>query len=185
MTQSADQFNTATKIIHWLSALVIFGLLAVGFIMEGMPRGPEKFELIGLHKSIGVLALLLIIIRIPVRIMNPVGPLPGTPRQDVIKAKALQGLLYLMMLVMPKKLKKLEKLEKRQRELRKLEKRPKVLGKLVKLWKELARQQCFWVGIKKEKRGGVKKRADEENREDVENRDDAEKVSAAAAYFQV
>ena len=101
MTQSADQFNTATKIIHWLSALVIFGLLAVGFIMEGMPRGPEKFELIGLHKSIGVLALLLIIIRIPVRIMNPVGPLPGTPRQDVIKAKALQGLLYLMMLVMP------------------------------------------------------------------------------------
>ena len=101
MNQAVDQFNAASKIIHWLAALLIFGLLAIGFIMEDMPRGPEKFEMIGLHKSFGVLALLLLIIRIPVRVMNPVAPLPGTPRGDVIKAKALQGMLYLMMLIMP------------------------------------------------------------------------------------
>ena len=101
MNQAVDQFNAASKIIHWLAALLIFGLLAIGFIMEDMPRGPEKFEMIGLHKSFGVLALLLLIIRIPVRVMNPVAPLLGTPRGDVIKAKALQGMLYLMMLIMP------------------------------------------------------------------------------------
>ena len=101
MKQPGDQYSIATKVLHWGSALVIFGLLAVGFIMEEMPRGPEKLELIGLHKSFGVLALILILIRIPVRITNPVAPLAGTPRADVIKAKAVQGVLYLLMLVMP------------------------------------------------------------------------------------
>ncbi|WP_430461898.1 cytochrome b [Thalassolituus sp. LLYu03] len=101
MKQPADQYSLATKLLHWGSALVIFGLLAVGLIMEEMPKGPEKFELMGLHKSFGVLALILILVRIPVRISNPVAPLAGTPRGDVIKAKAVQGILYLLMLIMP------------------------------------------------------------------------------------
>lgn len=101
MTQPSDQFNLATKVLHWGSALVIFALLIVGHVMDGMPRGPEKLEVITLHKSFGVLALLLLLIRIPVRITNPVAPLAGTPRADIVKAKAVQGLLYLLMLIMP------------------------------------------------------------------------------------
>lgn len=94
-------YNLPTKLLHWLSALVILGLLAIGMIMEEMPKGPEKWQLYDLHKSFGVIALMLILIRIPVRFKNPVQPLSGTPRGDVIKAKAVQGLLYLSMLLMP------------------------------------------------------------------------------------
>lgn len=94
-------YNLPSKLIHWLSALVIIGLLVVGMVMEEMPRGPEKWQLLDLHKSFGLIALVLMLIRIPLRMNNPVAALPGTSRADVIKAKAVQGLLYLCLLIMP------------------------------------------------------------------------------------
>jgi len=93
-------YNMPTKLVHWISALVILSLLVVGFVMEDLEK-PLKFQVYDLHKSFGVLALILILIRIPVRLKNPVPPIEGTPRGDVIKAKAVQGLLYLTMLMMP------------------------------------------------------------------------------------
>ena len=53
MKHAGDEFSLATKLVHWGSALVIFALLAVGLIMEDMPQGQEKLQLIGLHKSFG------------------------------------------------------------------------------------------------------------------------------------
>ncbi|UTW49082.1 cytochrome b [Bacterioplanoides sp. SCSIO 12839] len=94
-------YNLPTKLIHWSSAAVILTLLVVGIVMEDMENSPQKWEIYDLHKSFGVIALLLILLRIPVRISNPVAPLSGTPRGDVIKAKAVQGLMYVCMLVMP------------------------------------------------------------------------------------
>jgi cytochrome b561 len=101
MAQPSAHFNLPTKLLHWGSALLIFALLAIGILLEELPRGPEKLQLVGLHKSFGVVVLILLIIRIPVRLNNPVAPLAGIPRADVIKAKAVQGLLYLCMLLMP------------------------------------------------------------------------------------
>lgn len=94
-------FNLPSKLVHWVSALVIFGLLAIGLYMVELPKGPEKLELVNLHKSFGLLALLLLIIRIPVRIKNPVEPLASISRKDHIKAKAIQGLIYVLLAVMP------------------------------------------------------------------------------------
>jgi cytochrome b561 len=94
-------FNMPSKLLHWLSALVIFGLLAIGLYMADLPKGPDKLELVNLHKSFGLLALLLLIIRIPVRIKNPVEPLASISRKDHIKAKAVQGLIYLLLAIMP------------------------------------------------------------------------------------
>ena len=101
MKQPDEQYSLATKVLHWVSALIIFVLIGVGLSLEDMADGPDKFQLIGLHKSFGVLLLLLLIIRIPVRLSNPVAPLPSYSRKDIVAAKALQGLLYLMMLIMP------------------------------------------------------------------------------------
>lgn len=96
-----QSFNLPSKLVHWISALVIFGLLAIGLTLEDMPKGPEKFALLDLHKSFGLLALLLLIIRIPVRIKNPVEPLASISAKDHKKAKAIQGLIYLSLAIMP------------------------------------------------------------------------------------
>ncbi len=67
--------------------------------MGQMPKGPEKFEWMGLHKSLGVLALLLILLRITGRLFSRVVT-AGHTLQDHI-ARLIHLLLYLMMLAMP------------------------------------------------------------------------------------
>ena len=101
MVKPKKNYSPASKMMHWLAALVIIGLLIVGMVMEEMANGPDKFELMGLHKSFGVVALILLALRIPLRLINPVLPLPGTPAADVLKAKAIKALLYILMFVMP------------------------------------------------------------------------------------
>ena len=101
MRKGGKYYSPATKMIHWLMAIVIIGLLVVGTLLENMENGPDKFELMSLHKSVGVLALLLFFLRIPLRIINPVRPIDGVPKSTLIAASAVKGLLYLSMLLMP------------------------------------------------------------------------------------
>ena len=54
--------------LHWLMAPLIIGLLALGLWMEGLPNDyPDKFTYYGWHKSFGVVALALVVIRLIVR----------------------------------------------------------------------------------------------------------------------
>lgn len=101
MTSAVRSYNLASKVFHWGSALMIIALMVIGMSLEEMPRGPEKTDLMNLHKAFGTLFLLVIFARLAVRVSNPVDPLPGTSRPDLIKAKAIQGLMYLAMLIMP------------------------------------------------------------------------------------
>jgi len=93
-------YNLLSKLFHWVSALIIIGLLAVGMIMEDM-EGPEKFELMGWHKAFGALILLVLVARVINRFTNPVDEVPGISEKNAKLAKAGHGLLYLCMLVMP------------------------------------------------------------------------------------
>lgn len=66
--------------LHWIIAIAMIAMLAFGVYIEDLPRSPEKGELIGLHKSIGVLILILAIVRIYWRFLNkfpkPISVLP-------------------------------------------------------------------------------------------------------------
>ncbi|SIS91485.1 cytochrome b561 [Thalassolituus maritimus] len=101
MRKGGKYYSPATKMVHWLMAIIIIGLLVVGTLLENMANGPEKFELMALHKSVGVLALFLFFLRIPLRIINPVRPVSGVPKSTQMVAGAVKGLLYLSMLLMP------------------------------------------------------------------------------------
>lgn len=74
------QFSKMTVILHWVIALAMIGMLAFGLYLEDMPRSPEKGELMGLHKSIGILVLLLASYRVIHRLINkmprPIKPMP-------------------------------------------------------------------------------------------------------------
>ncbi len=88
-----------TSYLHWLMAVLIIALLIMGWQMGQMPKGDEKYQLMGLHKSFGVLALLLICLRIPGRLISGATS-PTLTIQDHI-ARITHLLLYLMMLIMP------------------------------------------------------------------------------------
>jgi len=67
---SRSQFTKTTVALHWIIALAVIGSLILGMYVEDLPRGTEKFELIGLHKSVGVLVLFVALYRLIWRIRN-------------------------------------------------------------------------------------------------------------------
>ncbi|MBR9868008.1 MAG: cytochrome b [Oceanospirillales bacterium] len=67
---SRSQFTKTTVVLHWIIAIAVIGSLMLGLYVEDLPRGAEKFELIGLHKSVGVLVLVVAFYRLIWRIRN-------------------------------------------------------------------------------------------------------------------
>ncbi len=89
--------------LHWLLALLILGMLALGYYMVGIPKQtPERGWYLNLHKSFGVLAGMLILLRLGWRLAHAVPPMPaGTTRRTVIAAHAMHRALYLCMILQP------------------------------------------------------------------------------------
>jgi cytochrome b561 len=95
-------YNAVAKTLHWLIALGIIGMLALGWIMGSVPNGPLKFSLFQWHKSIGITILLLSLIRLGWRLIHTAPPLPADmPRWEVIAAKTTHVLFYILIIVMP------------------------------------------------------------------------------------
>jgi cytochrome b561 len=57
-------YGAVTKSFHWVMALLMIGMLCLGFYMDGVEELTSKIRLYGLHKSIGVTVLAFVILRI-------------------------------------------------------------------------------------------------------------------------
>lgn len=66
MTALDDQnrYGTISIANHWIAAVAIVAILGLGLIFHELPRGTERDFLQGLHISIGVIAVPLIVWRI-------------------------------------------------------------------------------------------------------------------------
>jgi cytochrome b561 len=75
-------------------AALVFTQFGLGWYMEGLPLGPEAFTLYNLHKSLGLLALLLLGVRVLWRLAFPPPPLPHEMSGlEQLAARATHGLL--------------------------------------------------------------------------------------------
>jgi cytochrome b561 len=104
MTETAlpQQRYTAVAIaLHWIIALSIICMIALGWIMTEMPEGAAAFALFQLHKSIGITILLLSVARIAWRLMNPPPPEPPMPAWQRVVALTVHVGFYVMMITMP------------------------------------------------------------------------------------
>ena len=91
--------------LHWLMAVIVLGMLAVGFTMAHLidDTVPIKFAwLYPYHKSFGMLVLILVLIRLAVRRS---ARLPGLPQSlspwERRLAKAAHVTLYSLMILVP------------------------------------------------------------------------------------
>ena len=91
------------RVIHWLMAISILGLIAVGWYMQGIPdESPDKYALYPWHKSFGVTLLILFAIRLVVRLFSNVPPAPAAlAGWEKLLSKVTHFVLYLLMLVVP------------------------------------------------------------------------------------
>lgn len=91
-----------TIVLHWTTGLMFIAIFILGLYMVELPKGPDKFELIGLHKSLGALILIIAITRIVWRIKEgAIKPASiGSAWQNRL-ANIIHGLLMLATLTMP------------------------------------------------------------------------------------
>lgn len=76
MMTKPDRYSSVAKALHWTMAFIILSLIPVGFIMHNMPLSSLKFTIYQLHKSFGLIVLVLAIVRLGWRLGHPVPPLP-------------------------------------------------------------------------------------------------------------
>ncbi len=95
MKNTAQSYGWLAKLLHWVIALLLVGLVYAGLTFNGMERGPERTELAALHKSMALLTLLLMSIRLVWKFMNtrPTAPV-GTPGWQNTAATLTHWLLY-------------------------------------------------------------------------------------------
>ncbi|WP_265943185.1 cytochrome b [Dechloromonas sp. A34] len=96
------QYTKTAKGLHWLMAVLIFGLLALGTYMQGLPLSPTKLQLYSWHKWAGVTAFVLVLFRLAWRVTHVPPALPASmpmPMQFVAHVGHLA--LYGLMLAIP------------------------------------------------------------------------------------
>lgn len=61
---SAARYSTPAIILPWVSAVLVIGLIGWGIWMADLPKGDERSWAIGVHKSFGLIAIWLIVVRL-------------------------------------------------------------------------------------------------------------------------
>lgn len=97
---SKDHFGVVAITLHWVMALLLIGLLAMGLYMVELPIGLQKLKLYGWHKEYGILALMLVLIRIVWRLINTTPEL-SLPLLEKLAARAVHWAFYGFMFAMP------------------------------------------------------------------------------------
>jgi cytochrome b561 len=100
---SARRYSLVAIVLHWLSALGILALVAMGLAMTQLELAPmRKFELYQWHKSLGITVLLLTLLRLGWRLFRPPPALPpGMPKVERRAAHGAHILLYGLLIGMP------------------------------------------------------------------------------------
>lgn len=98
-----SRYSTVAIALHWAIAAMIVGQLFGGFYVHDLPKtSPEYFQLIQLHKSLGLSILLLSLLRLGWRLTHRPPPLPATmPVWQKRAAQATHWMFYAAMIGVP------------------------------------------------------------------------------------
>jgi len=95
------RYSTVAIVLHWLIALAIVLQIILAGRMDGPPT-PQVFAVTQLHKSIGITILLVSLLRLGWRLVNPPAPMPTTLAPwEALLAKATHVGFYVVMIAMP------------------------------------------------------------------------------------
>lgn len=102
MRNSPPAYNPLARGFHWAVAILIFGLLTLGWLMADIPPSPAKFQMYAVHKSFGILVLGLAVLRLAWRQMTrQPDPLPTHKPWEKILAHGTHYALYALIILMP------------------------------------------------------------------------------------
>ena len=97
---SNQRYTLPAIALHWGQAILVVWLLWLGWTMTDLPKGAERSAAYSLHKSLGLLALLLVVIRLLWRRKNPAPPSISGGWEAKL-ATATHHALYVFLLMAP------------------------------------------------------------------------------------
>jgi cytochrome b561 len=102
LRNTGQAWGGVAKVLHWSMAAGVLGMMALGWYAQGLPTSPTKLQLFAWHKSLGILLLALLVVRLAWRLANPVPQSPaGVPVWQRRAAALSHGLLYALMVAVP------------------------------------------------------------------------------------
>jgi len=94
------RFALFSRLLHWTMAVMVVAMLFIGIAMVGSLA--DYHWLVAIHRPLGILVLLLVVIRLVNRLIHPAPPLPpDMPPILRFAAYASHVLLYILMFALP------------------------------------------------------------------------------------
>ena len=111
-TTGIRRYSASARWFHWLTALLMFAIIPLGWMFAEFKTEPDgKFHAYfpgtpagyaSVHKTLGLLVLALVVVRLIYRLANRPPALPGRVSMfEAVLAHATHWMLYVVLLVMP------------------------------------------------------------------------------------
>jgi cytochrome b561 len=95
------RFPWTSRLLHWLMAVMVVAMLFIGVGMVSSESLRYRV-LVSVHEPLGIAILILVIVRVVNRLLNPPPPLPhAMPGWQRAAASGSHYLLYALMFMMP------------------------------------------------------------------------------------
>jgi cytochrome b561 len=95
-------YTAIAKLFHWGMALLIVGLMGLGFVMTDLQLSPDKLQYYAWHKWAGVTVFVLVWLRLAWRLFHPAPAYPDSMSPALQRvAHAGHAVLYGLMIVIP------------------------------------------------------------------------------------
>jgi len=99
LKNSLSEYGVLAKFFHWTLFILIVIMLIVGFVMSDITNKFLKYEIVNLHKLLGLIILVLMTLRLAWAMSNP-KPLLTTFWEKTV-AKIVHQSLYILLILMP------------------------------------------------------------------------------------
>lgn len=102
LSNSNDRYGAVAQTLHWLIVALIVVQVTTALLAHDLPFGPHKAALLGRHKSFGMTILMLMVLRLGWRLVNPAPGLPQAMKShERGLAHASHYALYIILFAMP------------------------------------------------------------------------------------
>ena len=97
-----DHYPATSKLLHWLVAACVLVTVPVAIVMDRVGQGPTQDSLYNLHKSLGVLILVLMVLRLINRLVaGALAPEAEIEPWQKTVSSIVHTSLYVLLLAMP------------------------------------------------------------------------------------
>jgi len=93
-------YSFPSRLLHWSMAALIGAAFALAWMREELPKGDLRTAMLDWHQWAGLAILILLAFRVAERFRKPAPALAG-PVWQRLAARAVEGSLYVLMLVQP------------------------------------------------------------------------------------